>query len=540
MAKVLFINPMVREEDDPKHVPMGMAQLAALAIKEGHKIQVYDHNAWRADDDKIVEVLKSDNWDLIALGGITTAYSSIKKLVKLSKKICPKIPVSLGGGVITSLPKEVMKWLPEVDFGFIGESYVTFLECLSMIDAKKTDWHKINGTISRVNNELYFSPKRDLIESLDSLPYPEYDLFPIEEVYFKNSAMMYSEAGMMATRRLDINASIGCSLICRFCYHLGISGDMRYQKDAKGKITNVEFDKPKNYTRTIRYNSPEYVVNLSKHVKNKYDANFVYFLDENLMTMDVFSRRTWLREICKLWKEHGLVPKKKKDGTWDGLHWSGTSHATLCEPDILKMMGDHGCSHLVYGYEHFDDRVLKTMGKGSTRKTNIRSFFWTLEAGIRPIPNQIIGFPNEDFDSLRAQMAAWDDLGMMCKPHFATPYPGSEWFTVYRKEIVEQYKGQGKQKGLTDDLEAYIVDLGDASRISAVISKNFNAVELIGLREMMLHRQYDKIDAYEKEWRKKHKISEGQPSTLCQTRNSKKDLEIKQINSNTNNLKVIK
>ena len=48
--------------------------------------------------------------------------------------------------------------------------------------------------------------------------------------------------------------------------------------------------------------------------------------------------------------------------------------------------------------------------------------------------------------------------------------------------------------------------MGDASRISAVISKNFNAIELAGLREMMLHRQYDKIDAYEKEWRMKHNI----------------------------------
>ena len=38
-------------------------------------------------------------------------------------------------------------------------------------------------------------------------------------------------------------------------------------------------------------------------------------------------------------------------------------------------------------------------------------------------------------------------------------------------------------------------------QISGVISKNFNAVELVGLREMMLHRQYDKIDQYEKEWR---------------------------------------
>jgi hypothetical protein len=157
------------------------------------------------------------------------------------------------------------------------------------------------------------------------------------------------------------------------------------------------------------------------------------------------------------------------------------------------------------------------MGKGSTRKTNIRSFFWTMEAGIRPIPNQIIGFPLEDFDSLRMQMQGWDDLGVAVKPHFATAYPGSEWFTVYRKEIEEQYAGQGKKLGLHDDLEAYIMDLGDASRVSATISKNFDAVELIGLREMMVHRQYDKIDSYEKKWRARNKIPAGYPSTLVES-----------------------
>ena len=35
MAKVLFINPIVREEEAPKHVPMGMAQLSAIAINLG-------------------------------------------------------------------------------------------------------------------------------------------------------------------------------------------------------------------------------------------------------------------------------------------------------------------------------------------------------------------------------------------------------------------------------------------------------------------------------------------------------------------------
>ena len=33
----------------------------------------------------------------------------------------------------------------------------------------------------------------------------------------------------------------------------------------------------------------------------------------------------------------------------------------------------------------------------------------------------------------------------------------------------------------------------------------------------MVHRQYDKIDQYEKEWRKKHKIKDGYPSTLVES-----------------------
>ena len=46
MAKILFINPVVREEDDPKHIPYGIALLASIAIEKGHQVQVYDANAW--------------------------------------------------------------------------------------------------------------------------------------------------------------------------------------------------------------------------------------------------------------------------------------------------------------------------------------------------------------------------------------------------------------------------------------------------------------------------------------------------------------
>lgn len=511
MAKVLFINPVVREEDAPRHVPYGIALLAAITMEKGHLVQVYDANAWRLGEETLHEVLAADSWDVIALGGITTTYGSIKKIVAAARKVSPDSLIVLGGGVLTSIPNDIMRLLPEVDVGVIGEAFVTFPEILSMVDEGKKEWPKILGTISRgEDGKLIMAGQRPLIHDLDSLPYPAWDMFPLEDVYFPNSQVLYSEEGMLATRRLDINASYGCSLICRFCFHLGIAGDMRYEQDKNGEVV-VAFDKPGAYTRTIRYHSPEYVVKMARHAYEKYQINFITFLDENLMTMDQYSNRTWLNEICRLWHEYGLAPTYQYNEmgeieSWTGVHWSGTSHATLCTKEVLKTMRKAGCSHLVYGYESFAPHVLKTIGKGASRKTNIRSFFWTLESGIRPVPNQIIGFPNDDFISLRMCMDAWKELGIVVKPHFATPYPGSEWFTVFRESIEEQYGG---------DLETFLLDLGDASKISAIISRNFNAIELVGLRDMMLNFDYRRIDEYEKIWRGNHSIPEDMPSTLC-------------------------
>ncbi len=515
MAKILFVNPVVREEDAPRHVPYGIALLAAIAEQKGHLVQVFDQNAWRPPKDVVRRVFDADDWDVIAMGGITTTYGSVKELVALARAIRPDAVIVVGGGLLTSLPREIMTWLPDVDVGVVGEAFQTFPEILEMVDAGIREWSQIDGTISRsADGRLVMAPQRRLLDDLDSLPYPAWDMFPLEEVYFKNSQVLFSEEGMLATRRLDINASYGCSLICRFCFHLGISGDMRYVKDAEGN-DNVAFDQPGTYTRAVRYHSPEYVVRLVKHAYDKYGIDFIGFLDENLMTMDAFSKRTWLAEICRLWKEYGLQPSYLRDGTargetWTGVHWSGTSHATLCTKDILKEMRSAGCSHLVYGYESFSPQIMKRLGKGATPKTNMRSFFWSLEAGIRPIPNQIIGFPSEDFDSLRDDMKAWEDLGIVVKPFFATPYPGSEWFAVYRKSIEAQYGG---------DLEAFVLDLGDATRITAVISHNFNAVELLGLREMMLNFHYGRIDEYERIWRRNHNLPEGHPSTLFRDAN---------------------
>jgi anaerobic magnesium-protoporphyrin IX monomethyl ester cyclase len=277
----------------------------------------------------IAGVLLADDWDVIGLGGITTVYGSIKRFVATARHVCPNALIVLGGGVLTSLAREVMGFLPEVDIGVVGEAFVTFPEILDHIDHGNRDWPKVEGTISRrADGSLVFAPKRDLIHDLDVLPYPAWDLFPLEEVYFPNSQVLFSEEGMLARRRLDINASYGCSLICRYCFHLGIAGDMRYAQKEEGGV-EIEFDNPSAHTRTIRYHSPEYVVKLVKHAFDRYGIDFIGFLDENLMPMDQFSRRVWMKEICRLWLEAGLQPTCVRDGvphdeSCRGVHWSGT------------------------------------------------------------------------------------------------------------------------------------------------------------------------------------------------------------------------
>lgn len=494
--KILFLNPSIREESVPRHVPYGQALMVAMADKRGHHVQVFDANAWRPTDAELIDALRADDWDIIATGGITTAYGYIKKSVELARRHSPRSTIVAGGGFLTSMPTEIMTFLPALDIGVIGEGFVTWPEILLAMDMGEKDWSKIKGIIWREKDgTIRINPGRTLVQDLDAVvPYPAWEMYPLD-IYFRNSGVLLSEEAMQAKRRLDINTSYGCNLICRFCFHLGLSGDLQYVKGTQG--TDVSF----THDREIRWHSPRYIVDLVKHARKSFNVDFIAFLDENLMTMNTYTRGKWLPEICDLWIKEGLQPSCVRDGVphdpdkCDGVHWGGTSHVSLVNRDVLKKMKEAGCTYLDYGLESFSNRILKTVGKGATAKSNVNGIQMTMEAGIRPIPNQIIGFPDEFFDSLRESMEAWDKTGIVAKPFFATPYPGSEWFYVYKDKILEQYDG---------DLEAFLLEVGDATKITAVISANFNAVELLGLRELMLARDYKRLRAYEKEWRRIH------------------------------------
>src|SRR5437899_4005632 len=146
MLNILFINPVVREKGLPMHVPYGLGIIVAIAETLGHRFQVLDLNALRPPDQAIVEALRADRWDVVALGGITTTYGSVKKVLHLLDSSLDYRPVViLGGGILTAMPHDIMSLLPRVDIGVIGEGLRTFPEILEKLEKQAQDWQDVLG-----------------------------------------------------------------------------------------------------------------------------------------------------------------------------------------------------------------------------------------------------------------------------------------------------------------------------------------------------------------------------------------------------------
>ncbi|MDA8419211.1 MAG: radical SAM protein [Desulfobacteraceae bacterium] len=494
MAKILLVNPVIRQTDRPRHVPYGLAQLAAIVSKAGHQVQVFDCGAWRPTEEQIRTVLRADTWEAIGIGGLVTSYGYIKQFLALARQECPESLLILGGGVLTPIPRDIMALIPQVDVGVIGEGYQTLPAILDKLDEDKSrDFSKIKGVVWRdEQGEITINAGRDLLADLDSLPFPAWEMFPLE-IYFANSSLLLSEEAMGAKRRLEFCCSYGCPYQCKYCFHLGLSGELAIEPGADGRLeVNI------THQRNVRFHSPDYVVALASYARDRFGVDFISFLDENFVALDRFSKGKWMDEFEALWLKADLQPQCCRTGEEHadfcrGVHWGTTCHASLAKQELLQRLKNLGCSHLDFGFESFSDQILKEAGKGATKKMNIDALKSSMSVGIRAIPNQIMGFPGDDFDSILENLEVWQRLGIKAYPFLATPYPGSEWYFTYHDRILEQYDGS---------LDAFLLDLGDATTLTAVISRNFSGVELLGLRELLAQGDSRKIERYRAVWNK--------------------------------------
>ena len=192
--------PLVYDVPQPQYVSdlIEICQLAAMVEKDVESITIpvdfYSDTAF-ADFDRY---LSKNLVDLVGISAITGAFNNALKLAEMAKKAGKY--VVMGGYHPSALPREVLK-TPFVDAVIIGEGELTFRDLV--LQGPSRD---VAGLALKIDDEVVFTPERDLIEDLDSLPLPLRSIRPSR----------FGEPGDDYT--IDtVYTSRGCPMTCSFC-----------------------------------------------------------------------------------------------------------------------------------------------------------------------------------------------------------------------------------------------------------------------------------------------------------------------------------
>lgn len=519
MLKILFIHPPVRTDSEPVDIPRALGNLASIAMQENHQVALLDLNISRPSWHDAAKQIAVEKWDMIAIGGLSSMYNDLKKVLAISRRICPKALIVCGGGFITYMADKIMKFNQEIDIACIGEGEDTFKEILKA--AENGNWADVKGICYREKNEILFTEPRPLIKNLDEIPFTAYDLMELEE-YFKHSHAMWFNEAWKSERRINFVTERGCPRQCTFCTHNGMN---RWDQLAIYGKDNVKIlDDEYGFQSVMRFFSPQYVVNEALFLLEKYNVDYIAMVDENLT-----ANPKRVHELCDLWIKEGLSEKIKMGTSGD---------APSVTKDIVEHMKQAGFTWFSIGGESGSDKVLKEdIGKGVTVAHNQRAVDILQEAGIQPIMTFMVGNPNEDINDVLETVEFFKKNNIYCDPFICTPYPGTKIYMDNEDFIMGQYderlsliKNSNQfnvseeqiKKWKNEALEKFLRSLNNATDYSCTVSKHFNHGDLIALKYFMSLNDSEKILklAHMRKWPHKEKWN-----SICPLCTAKRELE---------------
>ena len=390
MAKITFIHPNANSETDFKGKkttipPEGLCLLAAIVREQGYEPNIIDAAALLLNNKEVIEILKKQQPDFIGITSTTVNIYSTSKLADIIKEEFPNVPIILGGAHITIEPQSTMKEFKSIDIGVIGEAEITIIELLETLTAKKS-LKTVKGIIYREDNKIIQNLPNKIIEDLDSLPIPAWELLPEIKKHYKQSVARAERKPSMS-----IMTSRGCPGKCIFC---------------------VQNQKLRGY-------SAERLIFIVKYLIEKYKIKSLEINDDNFV---VFKER--LIQFCN------KIIDEKIDITWSCM-----SRVNHVDEEILELMKKAGCRRIAYGIESGSQEILNFEKKGITIEQIKRAVNLTHKAGIKVTGYFILGHPLETKETINqtinlALELPFDDY----LPSFMIPYPGSELYN-----IAEQY-----------------------------------------------------------------------------------------------------
>ena len=401
--------------DNKSHVsyfPLGIAYIAAACQTAGHEVKIYNQDIYHWQEEHLTNLLDNEHFDVVGIGVIGAGYQ-FNKLLKISEAVnrSKDRPFYILGGHGPSAEPKYFLRKSGANVAVIGEGEETIVELLATINEHRGLTSVLGIAFFNSNGTFHQTQRRPLIQDLSAIPYPAWDLFPMEHyvIYTPNGVAKRGDRSMvMLTGR-------GCPFKCNFCYRLDTG---------------------------LRIRSDEDIIKEMRVLKEKYSLSNFGFWDD--LFMNSINR---IQGFCQKLIDSEI-----------NVTWGCEGRLNYASHDLLKLMKKAGCVFINYGIECPDDQILKNMNKALTVKQIIAGIENTLAVGISPGFNIIFGNIGENAETLQKGvdfLLKYDNHAQFRTIRPVTPYPGSPLYDyAIKKGLLEGPEDFYERKHINGDLIA--------------------------------------------------------------------------------------
>ncbi len=282
--------------------------------------------------------------DVVLLSSTTYSYRWMKEAAAWLKRALG-VPILAGGQHASLLPARVLR-SPGIDYVCVGEGDEAVPEFLDAMERGGCADGIPNIWMKGAGGEIVPNEPRNLIDDLDSLPFPDKDLFYRYGCFTSNAYVMTSR---------------GCPRCCTFCGHN--SGRRLYR--GKG--------------RYYRRHSVDYALDMVGYYRKRYRLRRIHFYDD-IFTHDL----RWLSDFCERY------PRSV------GLPFYCLSTCRDMSDEAAEMLASAGCRCVALGVEAGDDHVRNdTLGKDLSIDRIEQAFAALRRHRIKSVSFNMFGMPGE-------------------------------------------------------------------------------------------------------------------------------------------------
>jgi len=388
--------------------PLGLAYIAAYLKAYGNYNDVQIVHGLQ----ETKKALK-DRPDVVAISSVTQNFNIAIEIAKAVKIYNRDIVVIVGGHHITALPECLTA---DMDIAVMGEGEQTMLELVQRIE-RGEPWQGTPGIAYREKSEIIRTRPREQINPLDNIPFPARHLLDIKP----NEIYMFT--------------SRGCPGRCPYC-----SSSL--------------------FWKTVRFHSPEYILQELRHIAVKYDPKSITIFDD-LFIAD----KDRFRKIVEL---------IEADGFNESISFSIQSRANLIDDeacDLLKRMN----ASVTCGFESGSPKILKIL-KNMDIKHNWNAVNKLRDHNIKFSGSFMVGIPGETIDDMDMTMQfVKNNSFAVAESYVLTPFPGTKMWDL------------AKSKGIVDD------DM-NWDKLNIDFKNNWrDAIILSGLNRSKLRERYSML-----------------------------------------------